>query len=146
MFLLVFSIPAVSLQLCAGFTVRSLFAVVVPVDEELQLLCLATVLGPSVVVCAGTLPWRIYMANMLDITANMGFLLILFLVALDVEVFNWQHACGFLRVYLHALRLCSCKSFSRRSCAEARRSNFIVPSVLKKVKVSLPRTVAEGQG
>lgn len=93
-----FSIPAVSLLLYASFTVRSLVAVVVPVDEELQLLCLATVLGPSVVVCARTLPWRIYMANMLDITANVGFSLILFVAALDVEVFNWQHACGFLRV------------------------------------------------
>ena len=69
---------------------RNLAAATVPIilDEALQLLCLATVLGPCVVVCARALPWRIPVANMLDTTVNMGLLLIVFLAALHAEVLN----------------------------------------------------------
>ena len=34
------------------------------------------------------MPWRVHLANMLDITTNMCFLLILFLAALHAEVLN----------------------------------------------------------
>ena len=69
---------------------RNLAAATVPVilDEALQLLCLATVLGPCVVVCARALPWRISVGNMLDTTVNMGLLLIVFLAALHAEILN----------------------------------------------------------
>ena len=69
---------------------RNLAAAMVPVvaDEALQLLSLAIVINPCAVLCARALPWRIHLANMLDITTNMGFLLILFLAALHAEVLN----------------------------------------------------------
>lgn len=65
-FFLFFSIPAVSLLSCMAAAVDP-----VTVDEALQLLCPATVLGPCVVVCAGALPWRVHLANMIDITASV---------------------------------------------------------------------------
>ena len=54
-------------------------------DEALQLLCFTLVLGPCLVVCGGVFPWRNYMSNIVDITINAGFLLMLLLAALLVE-------------------------------------------------------------
>ena len=42
-------------------------------------------LVPVFVVCGGVFPWRKYMSNIVDITTNAGFLLMLFLDALLVE-------------------------------------------------------------
>ena len=66
---------------------RSLAVAMVPLiaDEALQLLCITLVLGPCLVVCGGVFPWRNYMSNIVDITINAGFLLMLFLAALLVE-------------------------------------------------------------
>ena len=89
---------------------RNLAAAVVPViaDEALQLLSLALVIGPCAVVCARTLPWRIYSASMLDITTNMGFVLILFLGALHAEVVNESLIANILAVVL----ACMCTLFA----------------------------------
>ena len=66
---------------------RNLAVAMVPLiaDEALQLLCFTLVLGPCLVVCCGVFPWRNYMSNIVDITINAGFLLMLFLAALLVE-------------------------------------------------------------
>ena len=69
---------------------RNLAVAMVPLiaDEALQLLCFTLVLFPSLFVCCGVFPWRNYRANIVDITTNAGFLLILFLAALLVEGAN----------------------------------------------------------
>ena len=66
---------------------RSLAVALVPLiaDEALQLLCFTLVLGPCLVVCGGVFPWRNCMSNIVDITVNAGFLLMLLLAALLVE-------------------------------------------------------------
>ena len=66
---------------------RNLASAMVPViaDGSLQLFCLTIVLGPCVVACSIGFPWRIYTANLLDLSTNMGFLLILFLAGLLTE-------------------------------------------------------------
>ena len=57
-------------------------------DQAPQLLSMAVVIGPSVVLCARFLPWRIYLANMVDMTTNVGFLVLLFLASLHAEVLD----------------------------------------------------------
>ena len=89
--------------------VRNLAAAVVPVvaDEALQLLSLTLVIGPCAVACARALPWRIYSGSMIDITTNMGFVLILFLGALHAEVVNESLIANMLTVVL----ACMCMLF-----------------------------------
>ena len=69
---------------------RNLAAAMVPIiaDEAVQLFCLTLVIGPCVVACAWALPWRIFIANVLDLVTNVGFVLILFLAALISEGAN----------------------------------------------------------
>ena len=57
-------------------------------DQAPQLLSMAVVTGPSVVLCARFLPRLVYLANMVDMTTNVGFLVILFLAALHAEVLD----------------------------------------------------------
>ena len=82
---------------------RNLACATVPtiVDEALQLLCLAVVIGSCVLVSVRLLPWRITVAKALDITTNVGFLVILFLAALCARLAHAHR--GFLG-RLHALR------------------------------------------
>ena len=67
---------------------RNLACALVPtiVDEALQLLSLAGVIGSCVLVSVRLLPWRVTVANALDILTNVGFLVVLFLAALYARV------------------------------------------------------------
>lgn len=67
---------------------RNTCVALVPVipNEALELFALAMILLPSLVISARVFPWRVHLANYLDIATNGGFLLIVFLAALFKDV------------------------------------------------------------
>ena len=66
---------------------RNTLVPLVPViaDEALQLFTMVLVLTPCAFLSCVLFPWRVYLANVLDIATNAGFLLILFLAALSTH-------------------------------------------------------------
>lgn len=57
-------------------------------EDSLELVLLVMVLLPCVILCSIVFPWRLFLANLLDLAINGGFLLMLFLGALFVDNAN----------------------------------------------------------
>ena len=67
--------------------IRNTSVVLVPIiaDEAWQLFALVVVLTPCAVWSFSTFPWRVYLANVLDVAMNAVFLLTIFMAALSIE-------------------------------------------------------------